>query len=33
MPFVSFTGALYIIVFALVGLTTVHPLCSIPISH
>ncbi|AAW46646.1 hypothetical protein CNBI0430 [Cryptococcus deneoformans B-3501A] len=32
MPFVSFTGALYIIVFALIGLTTVHPLCPILIS-
>lgn len=29
---VSFTGALYIIVFALIGLTTVHPLCPILIS-
>ncbi|WVQ84824.1 hypothetical protein IAT38_006981 [Cryptococcus sp. DSM 104549] len=32
MPFVSWTAALYIIVFALIGLTTVHPLAPILIS-
>lgn len=29
---VSFTGALYVIVFALIGLTTVHPLAPILLS-
>jgi MFS-type transporter involved in bile tolerance (Atg22 family) len=32
MAFVSWTGALYIVVFALLGFTTVHPLCPILLS-
>jgi MFS family permease len=32
MPFVSWTGMLYVVVFALIGLTTVHPLGPILLS-